>query len=53
MEMPLLVTGAFQKQIRLLAQSNPSIKRTSLFIHICRFIIAEAFPEEKEEQRGN
>ncbi len=46
--MPLLVTGTFRRQIRLLEQLNLSAKRTSLFVYICRFIITEAFPDEKE-----
>ena len=34
MKMPLLVTGTFQKQIKLLAQLNLSAKRTRLFVYI-------------------
>ncbi len=48
MKMPLLVTEAFQKQIKLLKQPNMSVKRISLFTNVFRFIIAEAFPDEKE-----
>ena len=41
--MPLLVTGAFQKQIRLLTQLNLSAKRTSLFIYILQIYYSRGF----------
>ncbi len=49
--MPLLVTGTFQKQIKLLAQLNLNIKKDKPLYISCRFIIAEAFPNEKEEKQ--
>ncbi len=49
--MPLLATGTFQKQSKLLAQLTLNKKGQASFILLCRFIIAEAFPNEKEEKQ--
>ena len=43
MKMPLLVTGTFQKQIKLLAQLNLSAKRTRLFVYILQIYYNRGF----------
>lgn len=47
--MPLLVTGAFQMRIELVVQLSPQCRKDEpLYKIFSRFIIAEAFPVEKE-----
>ncbi len=51
MEMPLLVTRTFQKQIELMVQLNLQCKKDKPPTRNCKFIIAEACLKEKEIDR--
>ena len=43
--MPLLVTGTFQEQIKLLAQSNLNVKRISLFTDVLQIYYSRGLSE--------